>query len=81
MEQAFEPNVGPLADHQAPKPEQHTRQRLSMGAFGRYRNSPNHGYVTSDPGEAVEIVLLASLLLRELDDVGGRVGTMPGDVG
>jgi uncharacterized protein (TIGR02391 family) len=79
MEQAFMANTGPLADRQAPTPEQHARQRLFMGAFGRYRNAPNHTYVSYDPGEAVEIVLLASLLLRELDEVGRRVGTMPID--
>ena len=77
MERAFEPNSGPLADHAATKPEQNSRQRLFMGAFGRYRNAPNHTYVVYDPGEAVEIVLLASLLLRELDDVGIRIGSMP----
>ena len=80
MEQAFAANAGPLADRGAPNPHQHALQRLFMGAFGSYRNAPNHSYVTYDPGEAVEIVLFASLLLRELDTVGARIGTMPVDV-
>lgn len=80
MDRAFAPDAGPLADHGTPRPPQNALQRLFMGAFGVYRNAPNHSYVTYDPGEAVEIVLFASLLLRELDKVGARVGTMPADV-
>lgn len=80
MEGAFAPVTGALADTQASTPDQNARQRLFMGAFGRFRNAPNHGYVSYDAGEGVEIVLLASLLLRELDDLGRRTGTMPMDI-
>jgi uncharacterized protein (TIGR02391 family) len=80
MEKAFAANAGPLADRAASNSQQNALQRLFMGAFGCYRNAPNHAYVDYGPGEAVEIVLLASLLLRELDKVGTRIGTMPIDV-
>lgn len=44
------------------------------GARCCYRNAPNHTYVPYDPGEAIEIVLLASLLMRRLDPVAARLG-------
>jgi uncharacterized protein (TIGR02391 family) len=74
FEQAFAPPAGPLCDATQSRSEQLARQRFFMGAFGQYRNAPNHTYVSFDPAEAIEVVLLASLLMRLLDRIAASLG-------
>ena len=47
---------------------------LFAGAFGAVRNPPGHRNVEwTDPTEAAEMVLLADLLMRQLDRIGQRL--------
>ena len=58
---------GPLTDRTLPIPEQEAMAHLFAGAFGVYRNSTGHRYVPTSPGEAAEVIILASQLLRIVD--------------
>jgi uncharacterized protein (TIGR02391 family) len=80
MHRAFSPGKagsppGPLADATAPDPnENRGLMELFSGAMGAFRNPAAHRPVDyADPTEAVEVVLLADLLLRMLDRVEGRL--------
>lgn len=70
MREAFSPNNGPLTDPQADPGEQVGVMELFAGAFGAVRNPLGHQQVRwSDPTEAAEFVLLADLLVRQLDRI------------
>lgn len=48
---------------------------LFWGAIGVFKNPSSHRQVDyKDPTQAAEVVLLADLLLRLLDDVEARLG-------
>lgn len=67
MRRAFKPGNGPLADPNpaAPAGEKEALANLFAGAIGSYKNPHSHRTVALlDPGEAQEMVLLASHLLR-----------------
>jgi uncharacterized protein (TIGR02391 family) len=58
---------GPLTDSSIPLGEQEAMGHLFAGAFGLYRNSTAHRYVPTKPEEAVEVIMVASQLLRIVD--------------
>lgn len=73
MHQAFKEG-GPLADPHAEAGERVGVMELFAGAFGAVRNPLGHRTVEwDDPTEAAEMVLLADLLMRQLDRVERRL--------
>jgi uncharacterized protein (TIGR02391 family) len=68
MRAAFDKDRGPLSDPNQPEPERAALAHLFAGAFGYFRNAHSHRAVAiSDPHEAREITVFASLLLRIVD--------------
>lgn len=73
MQAAFKAS-GPLADPDAEPAEQQGTMNLFAGAFGAVRNAVAHTEDEwVDPTEAAEMVLLADLLMRQLDRVEQRL--------
>lgn len=73
MNRAFGP-AGPLTDSAAPKGEQEGTRALFAGAYAVLRNPAGHREVNyDDVQEAAEAVQTASLLMRILDRVEGRL--------
>ncbi len=68
MRRAFTPGGGPLADAKTPTAEQEATAHLFAGAIGLLKNPGSHRHVgLTEPTEAVELLCLASLLLRVVD--------------
>jgi uncharacterized protein (TIGR02391 family) len=64
---------GPLANPALESGEQRAMMALFWGAIGVFKNPSSHRQVAyEDPTVASEVVLLADLLLRLLDDLPGR---------
>jgi uncharacterized protein (TIGR02391 family) len=74
MSRAFNPQGGPLRDSGAVKAEQVGVMNLFQGAYAVLRNPAGHREVDyDDVTEAAEAVVMASLLMRILDRVEGRL--------
>lgn len=75
MAAAFSPKTpGPLADPAAEGGEQEAVMALFRGAIGTFKNPSSHRAVDyDDPILASEVVLLADLLMRLLDQVEHRL--------
>ena len=68
MRKAFDPETGPLADKSLPVAERQAMSHLFAGAIGCYKNPSSHRHVViSDPADAVEMIMLASHLLKIVD--------------
>ncbi|MEU1127053.1 TIGR02391 family protein [Streptomyces sp. NPDC005899] len=65
MQQAFQPEKGPLTDTESERGEQVGMMSFFAGAFGAFRNPVGHRTVHfDDPMEAAEIIQTADLMLR-----------------
>lgn len=68
MRKAFEKNGGPLTDVTQPDAEREALAHLFAGAIGLFKNPQSHRHVElTDAGEAAELIMFASSLLRMVD--------------
>ena len=68
MRRAFDKNSGPLSDLNEPEGEREALAHLFAGAIGRFKNPSSHRPVEYGLTDAAEALMLASLLLRIVDE-------------
>ncbi len=64
MRKALDPQNGPLTDKTSPEAERQALSDLFAGAMGSYKNPGSHRHLSIDAPEAVEMIMLASHLLK-----------------
>ncbi len=64
MRKALNSEDGPLTDLSLPESERSALRELFSGAIGSYKNPHSHRHVPIEAPEAVEMIMLASHLLR-----------------
>jgi uncharacterized protein (TIGR02391 family) len=67
MRRAFDTKAGPLRDPESPTAEREALAHLFAGAIGSYKNPHSHRRVQIESEEAVEMIMLASHLLKIVD--------------
>jgi uncharacterized protein (TIGR02391 family) len=73
MRDAFNKTSGPLTDKSLPQNEREAIAHLFSGAIGAFKNPNSHRVVgLDDAGEAAELLMLASQLLRLVDEAVSR---------
>ncbi|MCX6691958.1 MAG: TIGR02391 family protein [Methanoregula sp.] len=73
IRKAFNATNGPLTDMSKPIPEREALSHLFAGAIGSYKNPHSHRNVDIGPEEAVEMIMLASHLLKIVDTRHGAI--------
>ena len=67
MRKAFHPQTGVLTDKSLVESEQQAMGDLFAGAIGLFKNPGSHRVVAVEPAEGVELLMLASRLLKIVD--------------
>jgi len=71
MRRAFDKSSGPLTNMELPEAEREAMAHLFAGAIGLFKNPQSHRSVEiGEPAKAVELIILASHLMRIADERG-----------
>ncbi len=73
IRRAFHPDTGPLTDNQLPKAERESFVNYLAGAFGFYKNPCSHRDIEMDFISAFDRIVVASDLLKKIDDAAKRI--------
>jgi uncharacterized protein (TIGR02391 family) len=73
VRKAFDPSKGPLTNQSRPKAEREALAHLFAGAIGSYKNPSSHRKVALTAEETVEMLMLASHLLRIVDSLVQKI--------